>query len=188
MKSLPVTLVLLLIGLAWGCGSEQAPAEPEAETTSAEPAILERPFTADQIRDGMPEGLVITWRKDSGHGVSMERWTVVASDDDGCEIEYLSLDGSAAALGEPERRSAGWIELRDHANFPADSSTREEISRETPLGTLDGWLYTVRDDAGGTVTEFFFARSLPGAPVSIRVHRGDQLILAQDQFERLEPA
>ena len=76
--------------------------------------------------------------------------------------------------------------LRRH-HFPADRATFQETTLETPLGTLDGWLYTIRNEADGTVTTMFFAESLPGAPVVVRETRGDELIMEMTQLTRTRP-
>jgi hypothetical protein len=61
--------------------------------------------------------------------------------------------------------------LQDHGAFPAVSSTRREERRQTALGEVDGWLYTVADAVAKTRTELFFANSLPGAPQTMVMHR-----------------
>ena len=57
-------------------------------------------------------------------------------------------------------------------------------SCETPLGRLAGWLYIVEDEEQGARSEFFFARSLPGAPVWARVTNGDEIVMEMVQIDR----
>jgi hypothetical protein len=45
----------------------------------------------------------------------------------------------------------------------------------------------VREEANGTVTEYFVARDLPGAPVYVRTMRGDEIVLEMMQLERSKP-
>jgi hypothetical protein len=52
---------------------------------------------------------------------------------------------------------------------------------------LDGWFYTVRDNAHGTVTEYFFADSLPGAPVQLRQTLDGKLVMEMEQVRRSRP-
>jgi len=186
-------LVLLLVP---GCGADRTPRpagqDDRAAATDGGPAaeqssILPRPFTAEQIRDEWVPGLTIRFRRTTPGEVTLERWTVLAADEDGVAIEFAGIDGAGNPVGRPEVRRAGWVELRDHASFPADRATREEATRETPLGLLDGWLYTVRDDEAGTLTEFFFARKFPGAPVLMRTTRGGDPVLELTQLERVRP-
>ena len=102
-------------------------------------------------------GLTLELHRKTAEGETLERWTVMAADDDGAYIEHATLDESGAVTGEPALQRSGWIELRDHATFKADRSRREAVTRVTALGELDGWLYTVDDADTGTLSEFFFA-------------------------------
>jgi hypothetical protein len=169
--------------LAAAAASAQTPAEP----TPAPADILPRPFTAEQIRAEMAPGFTAVLGRRTPEGESRQRWTVVAADAEGVEIEYAALDGAGRPTGEPRVAHSGWVELRDHATFPADRSTREEVTRDTALGRLDGWLYTVRDPDAGTVAEFFFAAAYPGAPVEMRVTQGGETVMEMRQLERHRP-
>lgn len=175
-----------------GCGSGgEAPPATVDETGPVEsapaPGILEHPFTADQIRDEWVVGLEILIRRWTPEAEAFERWTVVAADADGVDIESLPVDRDGHAIGSPTVRHSGWVELRDHATFPADSGRRERVVRPTPLGELEGWLYTVADPAGGIETEFFFAESLPGAPIWVNVLREGEVVEIFEQVERVKP-
>ena len=109
---------------------------------------------------------------------------MLSSDAEGAEIEYLPIDAAGNPAGAATSSRATWTELRDHARFPAASSSRERARRATPLGELDGWRYVVRDDAAGTVSEFFFADGLAGAPVEMRVEQGDRVVMELTQLSR----
>jgi len=149
-----------------------------------EQLILPRPFAADQIRDAWGAGFVLDLEFESAEGISRQRWTVVASDEDGAEIEYAVLDSSGKVVGEPTVKRREWIELRDHASFRTKHARRESVRRATPLGEWEGWLYTVEDPGAGTVTEFFFATELPGAPVEVLTHKDGRLVSVMRQIAR----
>jgi hypothetical protein len=166
-------------------GSEAT--SPPVEIDVGEAAILEQPFTADEIRDEWVPGLRLLIRRSSPDGEVLERWTVVAADDDGADIEYAVLDEAGQVVGEPQVQRSGWAELRDHASFPAAISSREWITRSTALGTFDGWLYSVQDDTIDTVNQFFFVPSMPGAPVYMRTVEGDDVVFELEQTARLRP-
>lgn len=186
-EALLIVAALVLAGCA---GAEPVPeaAEPSGqELDASDPTILRRPFTAEEIRDEWTVGLTLKIASTTLEGETVERWTVVAADDEGADIEYVMLDAEDNAIGEPRVEHAGWIELRDHASFLAASSRRKEVTRDTALGRLDGWLYTVEEANGDNVTEFFFAKSLPGAPVHVRMARGDELLMEMRQLERSRP-
>ena len=187
---------LLVAGLAGGSGcgapAEAPPPVAHASTDTSraplldadDPTLLVRPFSAEEIRREWTAGLTLDLRRRTPEGEELERWIVVSADAEGADIGYVALDADGAPIGEQRVERAGWIELRDHASFPAEHATREEAKRETALGPLDGWIYTVRDEPSGTVSEFFFAASLPGAPVEMRMTRGDELLLELAQIAR----
>ncbi len=200
-RYLPVIALAAWLGLA-SCGPQPAPeaagetdapavahaAAPESPPLDAEdPTLLERPFTAEQIRDEWGVGLQLTILQTSPEGEERQRWTVVSADGEGCEIEYATLDDDGNVTGEPTVQRTGWVELRDHASFKAEHSTREDVTRESDLGRLEGWLYKVRDEEAGTLTEYFFAKSLPGAPVHLRSLKDGETIyeMAQLAHERM---
>jgi hypothetical protein len=183
---------VLLACLAAGCGGGPPPADepppPPADagqTVSVE--ILERPYTTEQIRDEWSEGFQLTLRRRTHAQEIVERWTVVAADEEGVEIEHVTLDQAGQPSSEPRVERSRWSELRDHATFPSSTSRRERVRRATPLGDLEGWLYVKHDAALGTTSEYFFADGLPGAPVSLLVTRGDERIVELTQIERRRP-
>lgn len=163
------------------------PATEPAEATPGDPSLLPWPFTAEQIRDEWVAGLTLVMRTDSPEGGALERWRVVAADAEGAEIEFQQIDATGKAIGEPRAARSTWVELRDHASFPADRAIREEVTRDTALGELEGWLYLMPDEATGTVKELFFAHSYPGAPLQMRVLKDGKPIMALAQIERQRP-
>ncbi len=164
-----------------------APAAAEAPRAQAEPELLPTPFSAEQIRDEWILGLTLVMHTRSPEGESRDRWQVVAADDEGAEIELTPIDAEGAATGEAKVERSAWTELRDHASYPATVASREQTTRDTALGQLDGWLYTVRDEATGAETEVFFAESLPGAPVEMRMSKDGAVVLEMTQVERQKP-
>lgn len=186
----PIALLVLA-----GCGPAPGPeavAEPPPVATpeaveppldADDPTILRRPFTAEEIRDEWVEGFTLKISQRTAGAEQLQRWRVVAADAEGVDIEYATLDPMGNVVDQPAVNRATWIELRDHASFKADRATRED----TTSGELEGWLYRVRDDDAGTVTEYFFARPLPGAPVWMRVTKDGQPVMEMRQLERHRP-
>ncbi|HSN54582.1 MAG TPA: hypothetical protein VLT32_07900 [Candidatus Sulfomarinibacteraceae bacterium] len=186
--TLAIAIAIAVLGL--GCAGTEGPeteAELAAEIGPGEPASLETPFTAEEIRDEWVEGLEITVRRWTPSAEAFESWAVVAADNAGVDIAAVRVDADGAPVGEPAARHSTWAELRDHAAFPADLAVRERMFRETPLGRFEGWLYTVDDPSSGTVNEFFFAESLPGAPLQVRVLRDGEVVEIFEQVERSRP-
>ena len=163
-------------------------ASPVVGEPGAAADVLETPFTAEQIRDEWIEGFTVTIVRSSAGETRRERWTVVAADGDGADIEYAAVDDGGAVLGEPVTARSTWDELRDHALFPAGAATREWTTRDTALGRLEGWLYRVTEEDPGTMNELFFAASLPGAPVQMTTSEGGEPVSSLEQVERTSPA
>jgi hypothetical protein len=189
MRHAAVLALVLWLG-AFGCGNTDPPSPggtTVAQVESPTPKILPHPFTAEEIRQEWVPGLVIFMRRTSPDGVFSERWTVLDADEEGVNIEYVDTDGSFDPTGEPSTNRSTWIELRGHASFPEAHSTREWVSRSTALGELDGWLYQVADPAAVTVEEFFFAQSVPGAPVQMKISEGGTTIFQLEQVMRMRP-
>jgi hypothetical protein len=187
--AIPPALVAALIAVV-GCGAEpveQAPPAPEPEPAAAAES-LEVPFTAEQIRDEWRPGLTLVLHFNYPDRQEWQRWTVLAADADGAEIAYLPLDAQGQPAGMAERAPSSWVDLRDHALFPAAEARRERASRETAFGELEGWLYRVHDPQAESVTEFFFADDLPGAPVWMETRSGEQVILTVNQIARQQLA
>jgi hypothetical protein len=182
--------VLLVLCLAAGCGTGEAPKAPPAapiELDPADPTILKRPFSAEEIREQWIPGLRLLMRRTSPEGTQLERWTVMAADNEGVEIEYAMIADDASVDGEPQVKRSTWFELRDHASFPAAHSSRDWVSRSTPLGNFEGWLYRVEDPEAATVQEYFFVPDLPGAPVQMRILEGETTVFELEQTARLRP-
>lgn len=162
-----------------------APAAPEASAESAD--TLETPFTAEQIRDEWIEGLTVTMRRTSAGEARLERWRVVAADATGVDIEFAAVGDDGAVLGEPVTARSSWDELRDHASFPAAAASREWATRDTALGTFEGWLYRVSGEQPATIDELFFAATLPGAPVQMTTYEDGEPVSGLEQVARTRP-
>ncbi|MBX2799320.1 MAG: nuclear transport factor 2 family protein [Myxococcales bacterium] len=143
-------------------------------------AWLPTPFTAAQIRQAMPVGLATRWRQIGEAGESQVTWKVVEADEEGMTQEHLT-EGSDAA----PRTSASWVQLRDHARFPAAHTEVVDEVVDTALGPLPCRRYTVtRDDE---VTTFWFSPSHPGPPLRYTSTKGDTVTLVHELVSREEP-
>jgi len=150
--------------------SESAPA-PEAPVET-----LPTPFTAAQIRDGMPVGTALRFRLSvAGQPDEVSEWAVRGNTEADSTIAFreMSVEGTA---GEWVEDTTPWTELQSHAAFPAAAATRERGTWNTAAGTFEGWRYTVTDTSGETpvVRIFEFADALPGPPVRFVTSRGGE--------------
>jgi predicted small lipoprotein YifL len=193
MNLVRALIVLITVVTCAGCGGrsphpEAPPSEPAAATAStAEAEVLDRPFTAEQIRNEWAEGFQVMMRRATPDSEQLERWTVIAADADGAEIEFALVGRDGSVIGAPVVQRSSWTELRDHAAFPAAAASREWVHRDTELGPLDGWLYRVSDEDPDAMTEFFFVPELPGAPVMMQVFENGQPTLTMEQLHRSNP-
>ena len=145
MKRMTVVLVVVgsICALACGAGAETESgqlAEPAPKEAGTVPTILERPFTAEQIRDEWVEGFRLRIRQWTPEAETIEVWTVVRADAESVDIESEVLDENGSVVGEAKIQNTSWVQLREHASFPAERATREAVVRQTPLGELQGWL------------------------------------------------
>jgi hypothetical protein len=194
--------VAVVTAMTFGCGGGATPpdggppapdanvqpgAAKAADVDPDDPTLITRPFTAEQIRDEWVPGLRILIRRTDPEGSRVERWTVLSADAEGADIEYAIIGDDGSVVGEPSVARSTWIELRDHAAFPAADATREWVARDTGLGNYNGWLYRVSEGGSAPVQEFFFVPELPGAPVQMRILDGDTTIFSLEQTARLRP-
>ena len=202
MKTSLILATLIVATVTVGCGERALRADRQDETAESVPAsdsavtievdpedptVIIRPFTAEQIRAEWVPGLRLLMRRTSPAETDIERWTVVEADEEGADIEYATIANDGSVVGKPTVARSSWVELRDHASFPADHSSREWVSRSTQLGEFEGWLYRVHDEGAATSQEFFFVPELPGAPVLMRILEGDATVFELEQTARLRP-
>lgn len=157
-----------------------------AFAAAADDAFLPTPYTADQIRDAFPAGLVYTLEVTSPRGVLVTRTRVVESGAETTVLEAQLLDEAGEPDGEPGLQTARWTELRDHARFPAEVASRERGTRETALGELEGWVYRA-EAPDGSVSEFFFADAYPGPPVEYSRTKDGEVMLEARMTRRTAP-
>ncbi|HSO38819.1 MAG TPA: hypothetical protein VLT33_40090 [Labilithrix sp.] len=124
-------------------------------SASSKGAVAAAPFSWEQIRAATKNGRTYRYRVEVPGKPAKERvLTFTKVDESGAEI---------FAGGDAPRRM-GWQALQKDAEFPKDKLTVHEESVKLPGGKFDCVVYEVRGDAGETWT-YFFAKSLPGAPV-----------------------
>lgn len=192
MRDLMICILIGALSVALGCGDAEETVPGQSATTSVEPTtaapeLLEPPFTSQQIREAWVEGLELEIRRVMDGTEVLERWVVTAADSKGATIASVVIDAAGNPTSETKSQLSSWDELRDHASFAADRAQRRKATRSTALGTFDGWLYTVANPSNGAVSEYFFAESLPGAPLTMRVVRDGRVVVDFEQLERRRP-
>ena len=132
--------------------------EPAAATPAPAAATVKNelpPFTGEQIRAATKSGRTYRYRVEVAGKPTRERTLTFSKvDDSGAEI----TTGSSA-------KRVGWRQLQADSEWPKDKVTmHEETGIKVPGGKFDCLVYELRGDYGETVT-FFFAKTLPGAPI-----------------------
>ena len=135
------------------------------------------PFSAAEIRDAFETGRevrTLTLRAGTEPYVLVRR-NLSADHEAGLyEVWAESTDG--VRLSEPEQGRSTWLELQGHASMPADTTTIEPVEIDLPMGRYQGLRYTRVTGEG--VDTFWFALSLPGAPVRIESRVGDEVVFS----------
>lgn len=149
---------------------------PGPDSHLVEPAHLPTPFTADEIRQGCPDGRTLVVRVEpAGQAPQTRTVTFVDGDAEGAMQVRAPLGPDGTPGAESGRGRSTWKELQAHASFPAERSTVERAWLEHPLGRLDCLRYTVRD--GDAVDTYWFDRARPGMPVLLESRRGSEVVV-----------
>jgi hypothetical protein len=134
-----------------------------------DPSHAPTPFTADEIRRNSPAGKTIELVVEAEGTPPFRRVNrYLEADAQGARIERRRIGSDEP----PQTARSTWLELQEHASFPADRTTIVTETIDTPLGRLDCLRYTVRGD-DGSVRTFWFATDLPGMPVRSEVRAAD---------------
>ncbi|MCB1044790.1 MAG: hypothetical protein KDC35_17740 [Acidobacteria bacterium] len=126
------------------------------------------PYSADEIREGCPDGRTTKtrlWSAESGTTVMTTRFH--SGTPEQATFEVISANEQGDRIGQPQEGKAAWSELQRHASFPREHTTIEEVTLDADLGPKACWKYTVTqpDSAQAIVTEYWFAKDLPGPPI-----------------------
>lgn len=194
---------LVSLGVACASGSNApAPESPttatEARTTASdgqaaavgsEPEHVVPPFSAEQLRTGIPVGTEIRYRVESaGSPAVIQHWVFTAADERGCTIHSRVLAEDGSLIEDEGEGTSTWAELESHAHFPAATTTRSESTVEVPAGRFETWLFEVRPaEADAPVSRYHFARELPGPPVWMEVSKGGTVVRKMELLSRTQP-
>ncbi len=176
-------LALIQGGCAHTPGGESVTQDP---VTATAPESAPTPFTEAQIRAGCPVGRVDVYRITAADGQTMERRTsFVAADEERATFESVGLDENGSPVGEADRGSATWAELRDHARYPAAQTTVVDAEVTVPAGTFAVRLYEVRE--GERITRAWFAPELPGPPIRHEMEEAGRLVSRMELVSHQAP-
>lgn len=170
------------------CAQKPAAVATNAPVSEAAEAIAPRPFDADQLRAGIPQGTTIRLTvAQAGKPTVEQRWEFVSCTAESATIASKVYDTSGTLLEDEGVATSTWAELNEHATFPAAATVREDAVLDGPLGHLETWRYTVTsagDDGVMLVKRYDFAKTLPGPPALFTIERQGEEILRMAMIER----
>ena len=145
------------------------------------------PFTAAEIREGFLPGRIVRSLVVEGDEAPIVRVRHnLTADAEGGVYEFWTETPDGRRIGKREQARSTWLELQEHASMPADSTTIEAIEIEVPMGRYDGLRYTRTD--GDTIDTFWFATSLPGAPVRMVETVGGRQVYSSTAISEEQPS
>jgi hypothetical protein len=162
-----------------------APA-PAARAGEAATELAPTPYTADQIRGATRAGRTYRFLVEAAAQPRRQRTIrFVTVTDAGGEIESAVAGEGGEVVDAPKRAPFTWDELRKHAEFPRAATVISDETVTVPAGRFECALYTVTEGAGpdATVSRFYFAKSLPGAPVLFTTDKGGARVLTSSLVE-----
>lgn len=166
--------------------SESAGPDLAADPHILGPGLLPTPFSADEIRQGSPDGRLIRLLVEVDGQPSLLRTNRFSDGDaEGATIASQRLTLEGEPLGEIEAARSTWAELQAHASFPEATTSRVAEAMETPLGLLDCWRYA-QDDGDSSAT-FWFARSIPGMPIRYQAEESGRIVSRVTMIENVLP-
>ncbi|MFT4539529.1 MAG: hypothetical protein ACI835_001976 [Planctomycetota bacterium] len=171
-------------------GSGEASDEHESEpgSSDAEPIQLAPfPYKPEQIRASNSPGSTVVFMVEN-QGLPPSRMSFEFGDTDGEWVSFITrvnrMDGTEAV--PPDTLSVRWSELRDHASFPADATTRSEVTITVPIGTHEAWLYQVEEGEGVT-SRYWFSKKRAGPPLLVQSERAGIVFMKMEMIEESEP-
>src|SRR5437660_4713867 len=102
------------------------------------PGLAPTPFTAEEIRDGCPQGRTIHLLVDRSGEQFVRFNRYVSCDEAGATIERGLLDDV-----DVEMEWTSWRDLQAHAAFPETQTTIDRETIDLPVGQVDCLRYTV---------------------------------------------
>lgn len=154
-----VSCALLLFACESPAPARESPPWPES-------GVGPTPYSAEQLRAAHPDGTELCWQMtQNGERGPDQRMRFGDGDEDGVTVRQWS-ERAGEVIGAPAEQRSTWAELRDHARFDAEMTTREAATVTVAAGTFACWLYSVREVARpGVVQQYYFAHARPGPPV-----------------------
>ncbi|MFT7678216.1 MAG: hypothetical protein ACI8QC_002202 [Planctomycetota bacterium] len=167
----------LCLALA-ACAAPGPPAQLPGAENRLQADHLPTPFSAAEIRAGIPAGLVLTFSIGAGGRDQLLQSThFFDPTEEGVSLVTKTRDNVGYDRERPTNSSSTWTDLQAHASFPAANTVLTIERHRIPLGSPECLLYTVTGEERGKpkITRFWFDPQRPGPPVEMTITLGDQL-------------
>lgn len=133
---------------------------------------LPTPFSAAEIRAGIPAGCVLTFRIEAGgadHNFITTRF--FAPTEEGISLVTNTTDAAGRERERPSSTHSTWADLQANASFPSSRTVLSIERHRFPLGSPECLLYTVTGEERGQpkITRFWFDPQRPGPPVEMTI-------------------
>lgn len=153
-----------------------------ADPRRLRPDHLPTPFTAEQIRAGCRPGRELRMRIErSGQDPIIRVVRYLVGDEITAVQETWEESTDGVTLREPEVSRETWLELQEHASFPAASTVVADETIEIPAGTYACLRYAQSSEDG--LRTFWFAKELPGQPIRWVIRAGDEVAVSVTLLE-----
>lgn len=158
----------------------------EPEETDRPEEMAPPPYTAAQIKEATHVGRKYTFKievPDEPSQLQVMEFTAVTAE--GATLKQSTLNEDKTPAGEPVEDQVTWADLESHAHFPKATTRVSEEELTVPAGSFPCKVYRVTEEE--VVNTFWFAKSLPGAPIKVEMREGDKVVFTMTLTEHVNP-
>lgn len=135
------------------------------------------PFSAKELKSHCPVGRTSTYQIiQSGKPTVFQTVEFTPRPEDKATFRQVLKTAAGDMIGEAVLAEATWEQLQSHASFESERTAVTEEWHTIEAGKFACYRYTVQGKEG-VVSEFWFAKNLPGPPVHMVQKRGDEILM-----------
>lgn len=179
--SVVFVVALLLVGSVPALLAQDTPPETDRPEEMAAP-----PYTAAQIKDATKVGRKYTFKIEvPGEPAQLQVMEFTAITAEGATLKQSTLNEDKTPAGEVIEDQVTWNDLESHAHFPKDATRVTEEELTVPAGKFPCMVYRVTE--AEIINTYWFAKSLPGAPIKVEAREGDKVVFTMTLTEHVNP-
>lgn len=182
LRSIVVCVVLASLALS----APAALLAQEPPETDRPEEMAPAPYTAAQIKDATKVGRKYTFKvevPDEPAQLQVMEFTAVTAE--GATLKQTTLNEDKTPAGEAIEDQVTWADLESHGHFPKDATRLTEEELTVPAGTFPCKVYRVTE--AEIVNTYWFAKTLPGAPIKVEAREGDKVVFTMTLTEHVNP-